>query len=136
MAAQALEWVGESELADCPVQQLSGGQRQKVYLAMALAQDTRAIFMDEPTTFLDVGAQLEVMSLVRRLASEGKAVGMVLHDLPLALRWSHRLAVLHRGTLRFCGTSEEVFASGVLEEIFGVKLGRLQTEDGWLYYYC
>lgn len=136
MAAQALQWVGAAELADRPVQQLSGGQRQKVYLAMALAQDTKAVFMDEPTTFLDVGAQLEVMALARRLAGEGKTVGMVLHDLPLALRWSHRAAVLDRGTLRFCGTPEEVFASGALEEVFGVKLGRLRTEDGWLYYYC
>lgn len=135
MAAQALQWVGGSELADRPVRQLSGGQRQKVYLAMALAQDTKAIFMDEPTTFLDVGAQLEVMALARRLAGRGKTVGMVLHDLPLALRWSHRAAVLDQGVLRFCGTPEEVFASGVLEEVFGVRLGRLRTEKGWQYYY-
>ena len=135
MADLALQWVGAEEFADRPVQQLSGGQRQKVYLALALAQDTKAIFMDEPTTFLDVGAQLEVMSLARRLAGEGKTVGMVLHDLPLALRWSHRAAVLERGTLRFCGTPEEVFASGVLEEVFGVRLGRVRTEKGWQYYY-
>ena len=130
MADRALQWVGGAELADCPVQQLSGGQRQKVYLAMALAQGTKAIFMDEPTTFLDVGAQMEVMSLARRLAGEGKTVGIVLHDLPLALRWSHRAAVLDQGTLRFCGTPEEVFSSGVLEEVFGVKLGRASSPDG------
>ena len=135
MAAQALQWVGGSELADCPVQQLSGGQRQKVYLAMALAQDTKAIFMDEPTTFLDVGAQLEVMALARRLAGEGKTVGMVLHDLPLALRWSHQVAVLDKGSLCFRGTPGEAFSSGVLKKVFGVELGRLQAEDGWLYYY-
>ena len=136
MAAQALRWAGAEELAECPVQQLSGGQRQKVYLAMALAQDTKAIFMDEPTTFLDVGAQMEVMALARRLAGEGKTVVMVLHDLPLALRWSHQVAVLDKGSLCFCGTPEEVFSGGVLEELFGVRLGRLRTEDGWLYYYC
>lgn len=135
IAAQALQWVGAEGLADRPVRQLSGGQRQKVYLAMALAQDTKAVFMDEPTTFLDVGAQLEVMALARRLAGEGKTVGMVLHDLPLALRWSHRAAILDRGTLRFCGTPEEAFSSGVLEEVFGVRLGRLRTEKGWQYYY-
>ena len=135
MAARALQWVGGSELADCPVQQLSGGQRQKVYLAMALAQDTKAILMDEPTTFLDVGAQLEVMSLARRLAGEGKTVGMVLHDLPLALRWSHQIAVLEQGVLRFCGTPEDAFSNGVLKEVFGVELGRVQTEKGWQYYY-
>lgn len=135
MAARALQWVGAEELADHPVQQLSGGQRQKVYLAMALAQDTKAIFMDEPTTFLDVGAQMEVMSLARRLAGERKTVGMVLHDLPLALRWSHRVAVLDQGKLCFCGTPEEAFSSGVLEEVFGVSLGRVRTEKGWQYYY-
>lgn len=136
MADQALRWVGALDLADRPVRQLSGGQRQKVYLAMALAQDTKAVLMDEPTTFLDVGAQMEIMSLARRLAGEGKTVGLVLHDLPLALRWSHQAAVLDKGSLCFRGTPEEVFSSGVLEEVFGVKLGRLQTEDGWLYYYC
>ena len=135
MADEALRWVGAEELADRPVRQLSGGQRQKVYLAMALAQDTRAVLMDEPTTFLDVSAQMEVMALARRLAGEGKTVVMVLHDLCLALRWSHQTAVLDRGKLRFCGTPEDAFSSGVLEEVFGVKLGRLQAENGWLYYY-
>lgn len=60
---------------------------------------------------------------------------MVLHDLCLALRWSHQTAVLDRGKLRFCGTPEEVFSSGVLDKVFGVKLGRLQTENSWQYYY-
>ena len=86
MAGKALQWAGAEGLADRPVQQLSGGQRQKVYLAMALAQDTRAILMDEPTTWLDVSAQMEVMALARRLAGEGKTVVMVLHDLCMTLR--------------------------------------------------
>ena len=136
MADKALRWVGAEGLANRPVQQLSGGQRQKIYLAMALAQDTQAILMDEPTTWLDISAQMEIMALARRLAGEsGKAVVMVLHDLCLALRWSHQVAVLDKGAVRLCGTPEEVASSGVLEEVFGVKLGRLRTEDGWLYYY-
>ena len=139
MADKALRWVGAEGWSNRPVGQLSGGQRQKVYLAMALAQDTQNILMDEPTTWLDVSAQMEVMALARRLAGEGggggKTVVMVLHDLCLALRWSHQVAVLDQGGLRFCGTPEEASASGVLEEVFGVKLGRLRTEDGWLYYY-
>ena len=134
MADKALQWVGAEGLAERPVQQLSGGQRQKVYLAMALAQNTQTILMDEPTTWLDVSAQMEVMALARRLAGEGKTVVMVLHDLCLALRWSHQAAVLERGKLRFFGTPEAVFSSGVLEEVFGVRLGRLQTENGWQYY--
>ena len=70
-ARKALEWAGAADLADRPVRELSGGQRQKVYLAMALAQDTETVFMDEPTTYLDVRHQLEVMSVSRRLADMG-----------------------------------------------------------------
>ena len=70
MVKRALDWVGAADLASRPLPELSGGQRQKVYLAMALAQDTAAILMDEPTTYLDVACQLEVMALARRLAKE------------------------------------------------------------------
>lgn len=71
------------ELAERNVARLSGGQRQKVYLAMALAQDTPVLLLDEPTTFLDIGCQLELAQLMRETAAAGKAVVMVLHDLNL-----------------------------------------------------
>lgn len=134
MAHRALEWADALELADRPMEELSGGQRQKVYLAMALAQDTQSIFMDEPTTFLDIGHQLEVMALARRLAGLGRAVVLVLHDLDLALRGCDRAAVLSRGTLQALGSPEEVFLSGVLDEVFGVSVRRFPTEEGWQYY--
>ena len=133
-AAKALEWAGAADLADRSVRELSGGQRQKVYLAMALAQDTETVFMDEPTTYLDVRHQLEVMSVSRRLADMGRAVVLVLHDLSLALREADRLAVLSEGTLRQLGTPEEVFGSGELDRAFGVTVRRVWTESGWLYY--
>ena len=133
-ARKALEWAGAGDLADRPVGELSGGQRQKVYLAMALAQDTETIFMDEPTTYLDVRHQLEVMAVSRRLADMGRAVVLVLHDLSLALREADRLAVLSEGTLRQLGTPEEVFGSGELDRAFGVTVRRVWTESGWLYY--
>ena len=135
IARNALSQMGMESLADSSVQQLSGGQRQKVYLAMALAQDTQNILMDEPTTFLDVRCQMETMALAQRLAAEGRAVVMVLHDLPLALRSSHRLAVLEGGVLRFWGTAEELCAVDILEQVFHVRLGRIQGKSGWLYYY-
>ena len=116
------------------MQELSGGQRQKVYLAMALAQDTQSIFMDEPTTFLDIGHQLEVMALARRLAGLGRAVVLVLHDLDLALRGCDRVAVLSEGTLQALGSPEEVFSSGVLDQVFGVSVRRMETPEGWQYY--
>ena len=135
MVKRALDWVGAGELASRPLSELSGGQRQKVYLAMALAQDTLTILMDEPTTYLDVSCQLEVMALARRLAEEGRAVVMVLHDLTLALRCAHRAALLSGGRIRQAGTPEELYRGEALERVMGVSLGRVETETGWRYYY-
>lgn len=135
MVEKALQLADAAAFADHSMEELSGGQRQKVYLAMALAQDTETILMDEPTTFLDVAHQLEVMATARRLAQEGKAVRLVLHDLCLALRWADEAAVLAGGGLLFRGTTEEAFESGILDQVFGVRLARVMTEGGWQYYY-
>jgi iron complex transport system ATP-binding protein len=135
MVRRALDWVGAAELASRPLAELSGGQRQKVYLAMALAQDTETILMDEPTTYLDVGCQLEVMALARRLAEEGRAVVMVLHDLTLALRCAHRAALLCDGRVCHLGTPEELYRGEALEQVMGVTLGRVETAEGWRYFY-
>lgn len=135
MVQRALGWVDAEELAHRPLAELSGGQRQKVYLAMALAQDTETILMDEPTTYLDIACQLEVMALSRRLAQEGKAVVMVLHDLCLALQFAHRAAVVHGGRIVQAGTPEEIYTGGTLERFMGAALGRIKTASGWRYYY-
>ena len=135
MVQKALGWVGGTELADRPLPELSGGQRQKVYLAMALAQNTSTILMDEPTTYLDVSCQMEVMGLARRLAEEGRAVVMVLHDLPLALRYAHRAALLWEGRVCQTGTPEQLYESDALERVMGVCLGRVETGEGWRYFY-
>ena len=134
-AEQALRAVDALDLAGLDVQTLSGGQRQRVYLAMALAQDTETILMDEPTTYLDVRHQLEVMETARRLAGQGRAVVLVLHDLCLALRTADRVAVLWDGALRQTGTPEEAFSGGVLDRAFGIRLCRMETSGGWQYYY-
>ena len=134
MADRALAWVGAVELADRPLGELSGGQRQKVYLAMALAQDAPAVLLDEPTAYLDVAAQLEVMALARRLAEEGRAVALVLHDLPLALGEADRIALLERGRLAGAGPPEELFDSGALDRVLGVSVRRVRTPEGWQYY--
>jgi len=134
-ADRALQWAGAADLADRPVPSLSGGQRQKVYFAMALAQDTPAILMDEPTAYLDIRCQLEVMTTARRLAEEGKAVVLVLHDLSLALRTADWAAVLLDGSLLQAGTPEEVYADRALDAAFGVKVLRAKTEHGYQYYY-
>lgn len=135
VARQALGLAGAGELEDRLLPELSGGQRQRVYLAMALAQETQTVLMDEPTTFLDVGHQLEVMAAARRLAQEGRAVVMAVHDLPLAMRGADDIALLDGGRLAAWGTAEEVYASGALDRAFGVALRRVATESGWQYYY-
>lgn len=135
MARQALEWAGAADLAEDFLPALSGGQRQRVYLAMALAQDTEMILMDEPTAFLDVRRQLEVMATARRLAAEGRGIVLVLHDLCLALREADEAAVLSQGRLAAAGTPEEIYQSGVLNRTFGITLRRFETERGWQYYF-
>ena len=132
---QALARTGAEELADRLLPQLSGGQRQKVYLAMALAQGAPNLLMDEPTTYLDVRCQLETMVLARQLAAEGRAVVMAIHDLCLALPYVHRAALLHEGRILQAGTPDELFRSGALEQVMGAALGRTETEYGWRYYY-
>lgn len=134
-AEEALKWVNAEELADRYMPELSGGQRQKIYLAMALAQDTETIFMDEPTTYLDVHHQMEVVQMTRRLAVSGKAVVMVLHDLCMAMQTADRIVVFDRGTAVKTGTPDEIYDSGVLDSVFGIKLKRTMTDDGWQYYY-
>lgn len=131
---RALEQVGGSELAERFLPQLSGGQRQKVYLAMALAQDTETILMDEPTTFLDIRHQLETMALARRLAESGRAVAAALHDVCLALEYADFAAVFGSGRLLQTGTPEELFRSGILAEVMGVTLERSAGASGWRYY--
>lgn len=132
---RALRWADAADVARRSMAELSGGQRQKVYLAMALAQEAPTLLMDEPTTFLDVGHQLEVMAAARRLAQEGRAVVMVLHDLPLAMRGADDAALLAGGRLAAHGTAAEVYASGKIDQVFGVALRRVETESGWQYYY-
>ena len=131
---QALAWAGAAGLAGRLMGELSGGQRQKVYLAMALAQDTATLFLDEPTTYLDVRHQLELLEPPRRLAEMGRAVVLVLHDLEAARRCADTAAVLSGGELCCAGTPEEVFCSGALDRVFGVSVKRIWTEDGWHYY--
>lgn len=119
---QAMEQTGVAGWAHRDLRELSGGERQRVYLAMALAQGGEAILLDEPTTYLDVAAQFELLELLRELAGQGKAVLLVLHDLAQALQYSDRVAVLARGGLAAFDTPRHLFEQRVLDEVFGVTL--------------
>ena len=136
LAAQtAMEQMHIADLADKSLESLSGGQRQKVYIAMALAQNTQVILLDEPTTYLDVAHQLQMMRQAKALSAEGKIVVMVLHDISLALQTADQIVLMNQGRVVTAGTPESVFETGALDRVFGVKIGRIQTEQGWHYYY-
>ena len=133
IAKGALKWAGMEAEADKFVSKLSGGMQQKVYIAMALAQDADTILLDEPTTYLDVVHQLRLMEMARQLAREKKSVVMVLHDLTQALQIADQVIVLKEGKIIAQGTTEEVFESGSLQKAFEVKIERVHTQNGWHY---
>jgi iron complex transport system ATP-binding protein len=119
--ATALEWTGIADLAARPVDELSGGQRQRAWISMALAQGTDLLLLDEPTTFLDLAHQVEVLELVRRLHREaGRTVVMVLHDLNLAARYADRLVAMRAGRVVAAGAPAEVVTEPLLAEVFGL----------------
>ena len=135
IARQAMERLGIEALAGHGLARLSGGTQQKCYIAMALAQDSPTILMDEPTSFLDISHQLQLMALVRDLAHQGKAMVLVLHDLGLALQYADRLILMNEGRLILSGTPEEVFQSGQLEDVFAVHAHRTETPAGTHYFF-
>lgn len=123
---EKIEWALEEtrtlEFAELPVQSLSGGQRQRVWIAMALAQDTDTIFLDEPTTYLDMHHQLEVLELLKKLNREnGKTIVMVLHDINLAARFSDYLIAMKDGKMIQNGSVEEVITVEHLRQIFDIE---------------
>lgn len=134
-AAGAMERLGIDEFAERPLGELSGGTRQRCYLAMALAQGAEVLLLDEPTAFLDAAHQFQLLELCRALAAEGRAVVLVLHDLPMALTWADRVAVLEEGVLRALGTPEEIYASGILDRVFGVRIRKIEL-DGLTQFLC
>lgn len=121
---QAMQATGVAQWAERDLRELSGGERQRVYLAMALAQGGEAILLDEPTTYLDVAAQFELLELLRALADRGKTVLLVLHDLAQALQYSDRVAVLQEGKLVAFDTPSNLFGQKILDEVFRVTLCR------------
>ncbi|MET0673368.1 MAG: ABC transporter ATP-binding protein [Microbacterium pygmaeum] len=119
---EAMAWTGVTELADRPVGDLSGGQRQRVWIAMALAQDPQILLLDEPTTFLDLSHQIEVLDLLRELnRSRGTTIVVVLHDLNLAARYADELVVMSQGRIVTQGAPRDVLTSQVVAEAFALE---------------
>ena len=119
--AEALEATETTALADRSVDELSGGQRQRVWIAMALAQQTDVLLLDEPTTFLDVSHQVEVLDLLTDLnRRRGTTIVMVLHDLNLAARYADHLVALAAGRVHAAGTPGEVLTEDCVRAVFGL----------------
>ncbi len=123
------------DVAKSMMPELSGGQRQKVYLAMTLAQDTQTVLMDEPMSFLDIGHQLALMDMAHSLADQGKAVLLVMHDIPLSLQSADEIALMESGRVVFQGTGNEACISGEIDRVFGVRLKKMETEAGERYFF-
>ncbi|HWK64320.1 MAG TPA: ABC transporter ATP-binding protein [Rhizobiaceae bacterium] len=120
--AAALAATRTVELADRPVEELSGGQRQRVWIAMALAQETKILLLDEPTTFLDISHQVEVLDLLTDLNhTRGSTIVMVLHDLNLAARYADFLVAMTGGRLHVCGEPESVLTEDNVRQVFGLE---------------
>jgi iron complex transport system ATP-binding protein len=114
---------GVTEFADRGVEALSGGQLQRVWLACCLAQDTDVLLLDEPTTYLDLRYQVEILDLARELADlHGVTVGMVLHDLDQAAAVSDRVVLLSEGRVVAAGDAAEVYDADLLTRVYGIRI--------------
>ena len=125
----ALERMGIEGLRDKMVSELSGGERQKVYIAMALAQGSDYLLLDEPTTFLDISHQFQLLDLAKELCSENKSVVMVLHNIESALSIADCFILMDKGKLLFEGSVDDVYSSKLIDKVFNVEIKK--ESDHW-----
>ncbi|QUX94411.1 ferric citrate ABC transporter ATP-binding protein FecE [Marinomonas sp. CT5] len=118
---KVMEETGITKLADQLVSELSGGQRQRVWLAMTLAQDTPYLLLDEPTTYMDLSHQVELMHLLRKLNRQGKTIITVLHDINQAARYCDHLIVMKQGEIITQGSPESVLTENLLRDVFSLN---------------
>lgn len=120
---RALELTDLAELRERPVDELSGGQRQRVWIAMVLAQDTPIMLLDEPTTYLDIAHQIDMLDLLALLnRTEGRTVVMVLHDLNQACRYASHLIAMADGRIEAAGPPDEIVTAEMIERVFNVQV--------------
>ena len=119
---QALETMGISDLANRSVDELSGGQRQRVWIALALAQDTDILLLDEPTTYLDVAYQVEILDVLKHLnQTKGTTICMVLHDINLSARYADYIFAMKKGKLVAQGNPKDIITPELMEQVYGLQ---------------
>lgn len=133
IAVGVMEQMGIVEYAHKPLYSLSGGMKQNSYIAMALAQETDYILLDEPTTYLDIAHQLELMKILRSLADSGKGIVAVIHDLPMAFTFSDKIILINDGRIVDDERPEKIYERNVIDKVFGIALDR--SKDGRSYSY-
>ena len=133
-AQRAMEKVGIAELALKPLYTLSGGMRQNAYIAMALAQDTDYILLDEPTAFLDVANRFQLMNTLKQLSTDGKGVVAVLHDIGLALKYADKIVLMQNGRIVTDVGDDEKCLIRKIEDTFNVSIERIEGKTG--VHYC
>ena len=122
IARAAMAQLRIGELAEEPLEKLSGGQKQSAFIAMALAQGTEQILLDEPATYLDIANSFSLMETLKGLTRQGKGIAAVLHDIPLAMTYGDRILIMDQGRLVAEGTPEEVLESKAIDRVFGIRL--------------
>jgi iron complex transport system ATP-binding protein len=127
---QALDWTALGAYQDRPVAELSGGERQRAFLALALAQNPQVLLLDEPTTFLDIHYQLQLLDLLKRLNQQRLTIVTVLHDVNLAARYCDRIALLRQGQLFAVGSPPQVLTPDLMRQVFGIEVCLLHTPVG------
>ena len=132
IAVRAMKKMGVDAFAQSRMSELSGGMRQNACIAMSLAQDTEYVLLDEPTTYLDISHSAALLKSLRVLASEGRGIVAVMHDLPLALTFCDEIAVIGSGQVLLKGTPREIYESDVIGRIFGVEIA-CDTDGNYSY---
>lgn len=135
IARQCMEATGTVSFNEKMMRELSGGQRQSVFLAMALAQQTEILLMDEPAAWMDTAHRFQLYSMLQTLRQQGKCVIIVMHDLPEALACADHVLLMKGGRLITEGAPAAILQSGKADEVFGVSLRRIDTTEG-PHYYC
>lgn len=132
---KAMKTMEISHLARKPLSTLSGGMRQKVYIAMALCQGADIIMLDEPTTYLDISHQMKMFEICRKLANDKKTILMISHDIISALKNSDNIAIMSEGKIIKTGTAQEILNSNIIPQIFGVEVLTFNTDGIREFYY-